>query len=55
MGRWEGYNGTRLTLCEERTKELWITVWVQFEEEKLTVIGQDLGEAPLKCACFSSP
>lgn len=46
MGRWEGYNGTRLTLCEERTKKVWITVWVQFEDEKLTVIGQDLGDAP---------
>ena len=46
MGRWEEYNGTRLTLCEERTKKVWITVRVQFEDEKLTVIGQDLGDAP---------
>lgn len=33
-------------LCEYRSEKLWVTVWAYITDGKLTVEGQDLGDAP---------
>ena len=43
----EEYNGIEITLCEERTAKLWVTVTAYIKDGKLTIEGQDLGDAPM--------
>ena len=38
------YEGTEICLCKERTEQLWVTVYAEIKEGKMTVSGQDLGE-----------
>ena len=42
----EAFNGTEITLCKERTEALWVTVRAYIKDGKLSIEGQDLGEAP---------
>lgn len=39
-------NGMNIVLCDVRAETLWRTVTACFEDDKLTVEGQDLGIAP---------
>ncbi len=43
----ERHNGFEIVLCEYRTEKLWVTVRACIADGKLTVEGQDLGDAPL--------
>ena len=38
---------TEIELCCHRTEALWVTVWAEIKDGKLTVSGQDLGQ-PVK-------
>lgn len=38
---------TEIKLCCHRTETLWVTVWAEIKDGKLTVSGQDLGQ-PVK-------
>ena len=42
-----GDDMTAIELCCHRTEALWVTVWAEIKDGKLTVSGQDLGQ-PVK-------
>lgn len=42
----EAFNGMEITLCDEKTEALWVSVRAYIKDGKLTIEGQDLGEAP---------
>ena len=42
-----GDDMTEIELCCHRTEALWVTVWAEIKDGKLTVSGQDLGQ-PVK-------
>lgn len=57
----EAFNGMKVTLCNERTEKVWVTVTAFINGGRLTVEGQDLGSAPSEwfgsdeyeyCYCF---